>query len=115
MNLLLIQRFQAIGAAIASVAAETIIAIVQIIIVRNELNPLEILKSGIHYYVAGGIMAFALYFIEKSMAVSIWNTLFMVLVGSIIYGLALLLMRDEFLINLIKQEITKLRDKKIRR
>ena len=45
MNYILIERFAAIGAAIASVTAETVIAIVQLMIVRKEINPLEVLRG----------------------------------------------------------------------
>ena len=107
LNFVLIRFLQSLGAAIASVVAETTIAVIQIYIVRRELSPYQIIKSGIHYYIAGGIMFVILMNIKNVFTPSILHTLALVIIGAVIYGVALVLMRDEFLLvnanNIIKK------------
>ena len=96
LNIILITKFQSYGAAIASVTAETVIALVQIWIVRKELSPWEIIKSGTHYYVAGFAMAVVLYLVGAHLSSSIINTLILVVCGALTYFAVLLVMRDQF-------------------
>ena len=98
LNFILIHFMQAIGAAIASVAAESVIAIVQLIKVRKELSPRQVVKEGTHYYIAGAIMVLALWPIAKSLSPSVVHTFIIVFSGAAIYFGVLLLERDEFLI-----------------
>ena len=96
LNIILITKFQSYGAAIASVTAETVIALAQIWIVRKELSPWEIIKSGTHYYVAGFAMAVVLYLVGVHLSSSIINTLILVVCGALTYFAVLLVMRDQF-------------------
>ncbi len=111
LNLILIRSFNSIGAAIASVTAETVIAIVQLIIVRKELSPLYILRQGVNYYFAGGIMMIVLYFEGKLLTPSILHTALLVFTGSIVYFLILLLVHDEFFLSNINIVINRLNKK----
>lgn len=99
LNFFLIQMFQSMGAAIASVVAETTIAIIQIYIVRKELSPLEIVKCGLHYFIAGGLMFITLMQIRGYFNASVLHTFELVVIGAIIYGSVLLVMKDEFLLS----------------
>lgn len=99
LNFFLIQMFQSMGAAIASVVAETIIAIIQIYIVRNELSPFEIVKCGLHYFIAGGLMFITIMQIRGYFNASVLHTFELVVIGAIIYGTILLVMKDEFLLS----------------
>lgn len=107
LNFFLIRIFQSMGAAIASVVAETTIAIIQIYIVRKELSPFEIVKCGTHYYVAGGIMFAVLLLIRESFSASIIHTFELVIIGAVIYGAALLVMKDEFLLSNVNNILKK--------
>lgn len=102
MNLILIRYFQSVGAAIASVTAETVIAVVQLIIVRKELSPWRVLNEGIHYYIAGGVMIVVLFILGKFLSPSILHTGIMVVIGAITYFGMLLAMSDEFLLSNVK-------------
>lgn len=99
LNFFLIQMFQSMGAAIASVVAETTIAIIQIYIVRKELSPFEIVKCGLHYFIAGGLMFITLMQIRGYFNASVLHTFELVIIGAIIYGSVLLVMKDEFLLS----------------
>lgn len=108
LNYFLIRVFQSYGAAIASVVAETTIAVVQIIVVRKELSPWEIVKSGWHYFIAGGIMAIVLFIVRKMLSPSIIHTMVLVGMGACIYFLVLLIMRDDFFLNNAKNVLNKI-------
>lgn len=99
LNMLLIHYFQSIGAAISSVVAETVIAVVQLIIVRKELSPGKVLREGVHYYVAGIVMMLVLWPICRHLTPSILHTGMIILCGSITYFLTLMIERDEFFLS----------------
>lgn len=109
MNLIFIKQFQAIGAAISSVAAETVIAIVQLAIVRKELNLWQVLREGVHYYIAGGIMLIAVLYAGTMLSPSVAHTAILILWGGGIYIIALLVMQDEYFISNIKQVLKKIK------
>ena len=92
---------------IVTSVAETTIAIIQIYIVRKELSPFEIVKCGTHYYIAGGIMLAVLLLIRESFSASIIHTFELVIIGTVIYGAALFVMKDEFLLSNVNNIIKK--------
>jgi O-antigen/teichoic acid export membrane protein len=102
LNCVLINRYQSMGAAVASVLAETVIAVVQLVMVRSELSIVRIIKEGVNYYVAGGVMAAVLMVVRKMVMPTVAGTLTMVSVGAAIYFGMLLIMRDGFLLSNIK-------------
>lgn len=103
MNMILIPVLSSIGAAIASVTAEIVIAVVQLIIVRKELNPIYVLKEGTNYFIAGAIMSIVLVWLNGNLSPSILHTGCMVIIGGIIYFTVLLIMKDEFLLTNVNQ------------
>lgn len=109
LNMILIGRFQAAGAAVASVVAETAIAVVQLVIVRKELSLEKVVSEGKHYYIAGFIMAIVLWPMETCLSPSVGHTVLLVICGSFIYFGILLLMRDEFFLNNMESLLKKVR------
>ncbi len=103
LNYFLIQKFQAVGAAIATVIAETVVTAVEFYFVRKEFKFREVLKLSPKYFIAGTVM-----FIIVSLLIN--TTIFsrsitIVLssgIGALVYGGMLLLLKDEFLLNTIK-------------
>lgn len=112
LNALLIPKYQSIGAAVGSVAAETTIAVVQIIIVRNELHPIEIIKQSFHYVLACFLMVVVLYFESKYLTSSIINTFIMVISGATVYFVVLLIIKDDFFLSNIDVVLRKLKIRK---
>lgn len=109
LNMILIYYFKSIGAAIASVTAESVIAIVQLIIVRKELSPMYVLKEGIHYFVAGAVMVLALIPITKHLTPSVIHSIIIAASGALVYFAVLLIEKDEFLLSNIKMVLNKLK------
>lgn len=108
LNMLLIPVFQSIGAAVASVAAETVIAVVQLVIVRRELSPGRVLMEGLHYYIAGAVMVLVLWPVCHSLAPSMLHTVMIAVCGAAVYFFALLVERDEFFLSNVRNALRKL-------
>lgn len=102
-NICLIPSLGAIGAAIASVLAETIIAITQLWIVRKEISSLAIIKQSLKYIISGFIMFFTLLLINKYLQPSIMNTLVLISSGCFVYFSSLFILRDSFFIENTKK------------
>lgn len=109
INLILIPKFYAMGAAIASVVAETVITIAQLVMIRKDLSIVHILKQSGHYLVAGVVMLIVLAIENKIFTASIINTLIMIVTGGIVYFLLLLILRDNFFKDNIDSVLGKLR------
>lgn len=109
LNMILIRCYQAVGAAIASVAAETVVAAAQLVIVRGELSPWRVLSEGTHYYIAGAVMVLALWPICRALPPSMVNTFAIVAAGAAVYFLTLLVERDEFFLSNTRNILKKLR------
>ncbi|OON88448.1 polysaccharide biosynthesis protein [Oribacterium sp. C9] len=108
-NVVLIRIFQSIGAAIASVVAETVIALLQIALVRNEISFYKIMVSGCNYFMAGGIMLVALKLTGTWLTSSVINTFIMVMLGAMVYFAVLLLIRDSFFVENLKSALNRVR------
>jgi len=111
LNLILISLFQSIGAAIASVAAETTIALIQLWFVRKELSIKRIFCSSWHYLISGIVMLSLLTIVGRLFDPSIMNTIIMVVIGATVYLIMLLLLRDDFLIDNSKSIFLKIMQK----
>ena len=102
LNLFLIPMFGSIGAAYASVVAETAISLAQMYVVRKELSIKIIVMSGWKYLLSGLIMLIELILISTKMTASIIHTLAMIFVGCVTYFAVLLIFRDDFFVENIK-------------
>lgn len=107
LNMILIPRFQAIGAAMASVIAEVVITGFQFVLVRKEISVGKVLKSGWKYLLAGGMMLALLVMQNQVFKPSILNTACMVVSGGTVYFVILVLLRDEFVSGYIKKILRK--------
>ena len=102
-NIIFIPKFYAMGAAISSVIAEGTIMIVQLIIIKREINFKIIIKNAKNYIVASFIMGFVLYIENRYMTSSMVNTFIMIVSGIFIYTILLVLLKDKFFINNIRK------------
>lgn len=103
LNFFLIPKYKALGAAIASVIAESSITIIQFIITRKIFNFKKILISNIKYIFSSCIMFILIKIIKKYFYINILSLLVLILIGIIIYCLCLLILKDYFFINLAKK------------
>lgn len=109
LNIILIQQFQSIGAAVASVVAETVIAVTQLYYVRKEISAKKVIGLSLHYVIAGLVMLALLLFLSGRMTPSITNTIIMIICGTISYCMVLCVLKDSFFIDNIRIITNKLR------
>lgn len=102
LNSVLIYLFKSVGAAIASVAAETTIAIVQLIFVRKEISVKKVILQGVPYFIAGSVMVICLIPLRYFLQPSLLNSLLMVCCGAVSYFAVLFIIRDEFFVSNVK-------------
>lgn len=102
LNAVLIYCFESVGAAIASVAAEAVIAAVQLVCVRKEISIKKVVSNGIPYYIAGVVMVVCLIPLRNLLKPSVLNSLIMLCCGATSYFAVLLLEKDEFFISNIR-------------
>lgn len=107
INLLLINRWGAIGAAIGTIFAEGVVAIYQIIKVRHELQINRYIKSTVFFIIPGIIMCLVTLKIGKSLGESWITAIIQIGIGGIIYVLISLIymisIKDEIIINMINK------------
>lgn len=108
LNLLLIPILKSIGAAIASLIAETVITIVQLFYVRMELSGKKIVTCSLHYVIAGSIMLLTVGLISNKIMSTFLNTVVLVLSGAMIYICVLFIFRDEFLFQNLQKIIRRI-------
>lgn len=110
MNLFLIPQEGAVGAAIASVTAETIIAGLLIIWTRKEFAIERIIDMGKNYIIAGSIMYAILKFEGRWLSASFANSMIMIVTGMVIYFLILILLRDIFFMQNVMKVFLNMKD-----
>lgn len=107
LNLILIRYWKSYGAAIATIIAEGIVSITMYIFIHKHIKFLKVLLNSWKYLLAGIGMFVPCYFVGLKLAPSILNTFLIVLMGVGIYGVLLLLLRDEFLMKFCKKIFVK--------
>lgn len=104
-NLILIPHFYSVGAAIASVIAETCVTVSGFIYLKRkkmiELKP--ILTCSWRYWIAGGIMFAVLYPIQYLLPDTVWSLAVLIVGGIALYFLALILLKDSFVMDAIRK------------
>ncbi|WP_036947632.1 flippase [Pseudobutyrivibrio ruminis] len=98
LNLLLIPKFYAFGAAIASVGAEFVIVVIYYYAIRKELSLVTVAKTGWKKLLSAAVMFAVLFPLTKRLPISILSSVLEVVLGSCIYVVFLFIIRDEFLL-----------------
>ena len=102
-NMILIPILKSVGAIIASVLAETLILIIQLIYIRKDI-PLKIFYSNCTKYLISGIVMFiATFIIGNFMEPSIMITVIQIIIGAIVYIAMLLLLKDPMVFDVLKK------------
>lgn len=103
LNMFLIKTYGAVGAAVASVAAEIVVAASQLFFVRKEISTALILKQSVPYGIAGIVMFISILFLRNALVPSIINTAVLIGCGAVIYSTMLIVLRDEFFASNVKK------------
>ncbi len=105
LNTVLIMRWGAMGAAVATVFAELAVTAVQFVFVRKEFNAWEMIKSGWKSFVAGAVMGIAVYALSLYLPQTFVSTIIEIGVGGIIYVLLLFALNERFVFDIAKKFI----------
>jgi len=106
-NIILIPKYSAIGAAIASVIAELLITGIQFVFIRKEISVAKVVSCSWKYLIAAGMMLAVLIMENAKFVPSILNTCIMVVSGAAVYFVVLFILKDEFLLGYIKKILHK--------
>ncbi len=102
VNLILIPKYAGVGAAIGSVCAEFAVMFVQFLFVRDKIE-IHAFKSFLLYVIASIAMSVAVVMIGNIMGPSFLCNVVQALVGTCIYGLILLVTREQMLVTFINK------------
>lgn len=102
LNIWLIPRYAQNGAAVSTLLAEIMVTI-SMIFIGKEFIPIRWKsKSSLHYFVATCLMTLALYFVSDLFRSDIINFIFSVMIGMLVYGMWLLIVRESYLITMMQ-------------
>ena len=106
---MLIPKFGAYGAAIASVAAESVISVLYVVYSKQYGNVRMLVSTGAKKMIAG----FGMFVVVFSMNSIQINPLFLVLlqiaVGAMVYGLLLMILRDKWILESLQTVMDKVK------
>ena len=108
-NYVFIPKYGATGAIIASVLAEIIIIIIQAIDIRKNIDLKIIYKDSSKYIFGATIMFIPIYIIGLKMRPTVTTTMIQIIIGVLIYGSYLLIIKDPYVYNAINKMLRKLR------
>lgn len=107
-NLLLIPRFAAMGAVIATVSAELSIALIQFWFARVVFD-LTWIKETYKYWISGILMLVVVRLVGNVTPINILSLALQIVVGALVYFASLAILRDKFLFEAIKNVIDRIR------
>ncbi len=102
INSILIPIYGSIGATIASVLAETIITTLYFVLAKEYIPFKEFMKKIWKYLLSGIIMFIIVLGISNNLEISILNTLIEVSIGMIVYFILLIILKDDFITEVLK-------------
>ena len=109
LNCILINKYQSVGAIIASIIAEAFSGIVQIVLLQKSNYKFKLYDGIWKYFVAGAIMGVVLLYIQKFLLFKgIALTFMQIFIGALIYVVFLFLEKEEnivLIINRIRKKI----------
>ena len=101
LNLILIFYFQAMGAAIASLAAETVITLLQFYMVRREISVRRIMTMGGVYLFASAVMGACILVMGGFLQPGVLSTFLMAGVGAAVYGVILWGVKEPYVMRIL--------------
>lgn len=112
INLILIPRYQAFGAGIATVCAESFVTLYQLIKARKEIKYKKLLLNFLEFIFAGALMSGFVIFITKIVNKPLFQIIYSMIGGAIIYYLVLLVLRNKIILSITKVIIDKVKIKR---
>lgn len=108
LNIVLIANFAAMGAAIATVAAELCVTVVQVSFVRKDIDLKSFLKMPGKYIAASCTMLIVILLTGSALKAAPYAAMVQVTAGLVVYPAVLILMRDSFFVDRVHLSVKKL-------
>lgn len=108
-NLILIAKFKAVGAAIGTVIAETVVTLTQMIFVRKDLKIIHIFRIALNYVLPTLIMTICCYLLRRQLEPGVKAILLIAGFGMFVYGICLLFFKNKFVMDTINSLINRLK------
>jgi len=96
INIILIPRYGAIGAAIGTIIAEATVTVSQIFYTKKYIDYKKILKLTKNYFISSIVMLIMILIIKITMGNSLFSMFVQIGVGVTAYGICLLILKDKF-------------------
>ncbi len=101
VNAILIPQYGYAGAAIATVGSSLISVVVQYYYLNKQLNVKPLISYGVKYLIGGAIMGIVIFLTTCSMSAKVLTTLVQIMIGGIIYGIYLLVIKDQTVLEIL--------------
>lgn len=102
INLVLINKFNALGACVATVIAEIVITISELKIIKSDIAFKEYLRCLIKYVISAIFMYIIVRVIGSFMGAGVFTTIIQGIIGIIIYEIMLIILKDELNSSILK-------------
>lgn len=102
LNLVLIPKYWAIGAVAASLIAEAVVTFTMYMFTKEEMSIFKVCMDSIKNIIAGISMLVLVLITQNYLIPSFLNTAILIFEGCLVYFGTLLILKDSFLLNLIK-------------
>lgn len=97
LNLIVIKKFESLGASITTVIAEFCVTAVQFYFIRNEIEIKKVIKLGANNFIASVLMLIVVYATSKIVPLQGYAMLVLKIIeGILVYGIALIILKDSF-------------------
>ncbi len=103
LNLVLIAKLEALGAAIASVIAEIVVTVVQLRCIRDSISLKQLWNMARRYLFAGVIMLIICFVIQALLPPTFVSLLITAVTGAVVYVALLLLIKDTLLLSVVEK------------
>ena len=112
LNIILIPHFGALGAAIATLCAESSVTIFQLIAARKYINIAPIFKAVIEYIISSIFMGIAVYLCTQLNMTIVAKALLPIPIGIFVYACVLLILKNQTALYIIHYINNKIRNRK---
>lgn len=106
-NILLIPKYGAIGAALASTVTECVVMVSELIYLRNKIDVFKILKMSINYALCSCVMYFVIIGVNNYITSGVLGTFLVVAMGAVVYFVCLFVLKDSFFMNTVLKSAKK--------
>ncbi|MBR1801833.1 flippase [Candidatus Saccharibacteria bacterium] len=96
-NMILIPKFWSFGAVAGTLLAEVVVTAGYFILARKYMGTVQTFKDATKYFVAGILMYIVVMLVKPYFAPTIVSTIIVTAIGAAVYGVSLIVMRDELL------------------